>query len=389
MYEFRALLDRFWVTRSGNRDLYLTLKRLSPDYRRVVNEFLGWNLIVNESVVKLEKVPPKAMSWMGIQEFQEPLDYCLLCALLLYLADLDDGAPFLLSDLTRAIETFLADVMPVDWTRFPHRKALVRVLQYAQTMGLVLVCDGDSSAFGSDREQEVLYENTGLSRHFPVHFGRDIMRCQSVEDFEALFQEGEGKEAERRQRAQRVYRQLTLCPALYWSERTRSDYEYLKNQRRFLNANLDRYLGGELQVHQNGAFFLLLSGEHSGLVYPGTRALSDVALLLCAQLREKILSGVYPRQEDDTVILTRREFRREIESCRERTGNGWGAELRKMTLEQVSRDLTAYMADWMLLEPRDDDIVLLSAAGKLVGSYPDSWQNKLEEVEQDVALEDE
>ena len=68
-----------------------------PDYRRLVNEALGWNLIVNESVVKLEKVPPRAMPWMGIQSFQEPMDYCLLCALLLFLADLDDGAPFLLS----------------------------------------------------------------------------------------------------------------------------------------------------------------------------------------------------------------------------------------------------------------------------------------------------
>lgn len=37
---------------------------------------------------------------------QEPLDYCLLCAVLLFLADLDDGIPFLLSSLTQAVETF-------------------------------------------------------------------------------------------------------------------------------------------------------------------------------------------------------------------------------------------------------------------------------------------
>ena len=107
MYEFRYLLDRFWVTRADNKELYFTVKRALPSYRRFVNEQLGWNLIVNESVIKLEKVPPKAMTWMGIQEFQEKLDYCLLCGMLLFLSDLDDGEQFLLSSLTESLEALL------------------------------------------------------------------------------------------------------------------------------------------------------------------------------------------------------------------------------------------------------------------------------------------
>lgn len=113
MYEFRALLNQFWVTRREDKELYFNLKRTLPDYRRLVNELLGWNLVVNELVVKLEKIPPRATPWMGIQSFQEPLDYCLLCALLLFLADLDDGAPFLLSSLTQAIETFLLSLIHI------------------------------------------------------------------------------------------------------------------------------------------------------------------------------------------------------------------------------------------------------------------------------------
>lgn len=151
MNEFRYLLDRFWVTRTEHKELYFSVKRALPNYRRLVNEQLGWNLIVNESVVKLEKVPPKAMAWMGIQEFQEKLDYCLLCGMLLFLSDLDDGEQFLLSSLTEALEAILAEVQPVDWTRFPHRKALVRVLQYAQRIGILLVYDGVSEGFGNDQ----------------------------------------------------------------------------------------------------------------------------------------------------------------------------------------------------------------------------------------------
>lgn len=191
MYEFRFLLDRFWITKAEDKELYYTLKRTQPEYKRFLNEQLGWNLIVNEAVIKLEKVPPKAMPWMGIQEFSDTMDYCLLCALLLYLSDLDDEEQFLLSSLTEAIETFTKDLMPVDWTRFTHRKSMVRVLRYAQSIGLILVYDGSSESFGSNQDQEVLYENTGLSRHFPVHFGRDILHCVTVSDFEAFSWEGE------------------------------------------------------------------------------------------------------------------------------------------------------------------------------------------------------
>lgn len=385
MNEFRALMDRFWITRDGNKELYFSLKRTLPDYRRFIQEQLGWNLIVNESVIKLEKIPPKAMPWMGIPSFQEPMDYCLLCAVLLFLADLDDGAPFLLSSLTQAASTFLADVMPVDWTRFLHRKSLVRVLQYAQEIGLVLVYDGNSAGFSGNQEQEVLYENTGLSRHFPIHFGRDIMECQSIEDFEAFSWEGENTE----KRRHRVYQQLALAPGLYYAEESRGDYEYIKNQRKAISASLDRFLDGELQVHKNGAFFLLSEGERCGVTYPGTRALSDAALLLCAQLREEVLQGRYLRREDDTVVLTSREFQYEVEQCRARHGNGWGSQMRAMSLDRVVQDLTDYMAQWMLLEKLGDDILLYPAAGKLVGNYPASFHNELHEGEEDGPLEDE
>ena len=249
----------------------------------------------------------------------------------------------------------------------------------------MLVYDGNSAGFGGNQEQEVLYENTGLSRHFPAHFGRDIMECWSVEDFEAFSWEGEETESRRH----RVYQQLALTPGLYCSDESRSDYEYIKNQRRAIGTSLDKTLGGELQVHKNGAFFLLSEGDRCGMTYPGTRALSDAALLLCAQLREEILQGRYLRREDDMVVLTDREFRYEIERCRTRWGNGWGSQIRAMSLDRVAQELTTYMSQWMLLEKLGSDILLYPAVGKLVGSYPASFHNELSEGEEDGPLEDE
>ena len=387
MNEFRYLLDRFWVTRADNKDLYFSVKRALPHYRRLVNEQLGWNLIVNESVIKLEKVPPKAMSWMGIQEFQESLDYCLLCGTLLFLSDLDDGEQFLLSSLTDALEAILSEIQPMDWTRFSHRKSLVRVLRYAQQIGLLIVYDGVSEGFGTDQTQEVLYENTGLSRHFPVHFGRDIMHCRSIEDFEAFSWEGE--DAERgRQRIQRVYRQLTLAPALYWSEQDHSDYDYVKNQRSWINRYLGEAIGGELQVHKNGAFFVLEEEHRFGAVHPRDSAISDVALLLCAQLRSQITAGIYPRSEDDTVFLTRHEFQHELLQCHTQYGTGWGRRLRELSLENLAQELIAYLSGWMLLDQQPEGFVLYPAVGKWIGHYPARYQDGLREETGDEPLED-
>ena len=371
---FRALLDRFWVTREEERELYYFLKRSQPEYRKFLNERLGWNLFVNEAVVKLEKTPAESAAWMGIQSFQDTLDYCLLCALLLFLADLDDGEQFLLSTLTASIQSYLAELRPVDWTRFSDRKSLVRVLQYAGEIRLVLVFDGSSEGFGSNQEQEVLYENTGLSRHFPTHFGRDILHCRSPEDFKALFREAEDS---RRQRVHRIYQQLCLCPAFYRFQGEDGDFDYIKNQRLTLERYLDETLGGELHVHRSGAFFVLDETDTFGEEYPGRirPAEKDIMLLLCAQIRAKA-GTEYPVEADDTLRLTREEFREELEQCRNRWAEGWGKAMRELPLDSLCQKLLRAMSGWMLLEERGAEVVLLPAAGKWTGRYPAAFHGE-------------
>ncbi|MDD3335275.1 MAG: TIGR02678 family protein [Eubacteriales bacterium] len=367
MNEFRRLLDRFWVTRLDDKELYYDLKRRLSDYESIVNEQLGWNLISNEMVIKLEKTPPRSMPWMGVQEFSETLDYCLLCALLLYLSDLEDGQQFLLSSLTEAVKAYLEKVQPIDWTRFPHRKSLVRVLRYAQQIQLIIAYDGSSDGFGSSQEQEVLYENTGLSRYYAVHFGRDISACQSAQDFESFSWEGDSDRG--RQRVHRVYRQLALCPALYWSSQDHADYDYVKNQRQWVSHYLEDTLGGELQIHKNGAFFVVDSEDRFGLCHPRNTILSDVVLLLCSQIREKVRAGSLLPMADDRIVFTRTEFNQELDECRCTFSKGWGSQIRDMSDEALQQAVIDYMLGWMLLESQEDAVVLLPAAGEWVGHY--------------------
>ena len=105
---------------------------------------------------------------MGIGAFTDRRDYCILCAVLMFLEDREEGNQFLLSELIRFVETVLVNVMDVDWTVFSQRRSLVRVMQYAQQMHMIRIYEGDTETFARQQDTEVLYENTGCSRYFAV-----------------------------------------------------------------------------------------------------------------------------------------------------------------------------------------------------------------------------
>ena len=47
-------------------------------------------------------------------------------------------------------------------------------------------------------------------------------------------------------RVNRVYRQLAVCPAMYWKDNEDADSLYLKNQRQWVEKYLEENLGGRL-----------------------------------------------------------------------------------------------------------------------------------------------
>ena len=179
MDEIRTLLEEFWISRDSDREKYDRVKRDVPKFQKFIREQLGWKLIHTEHLIKLEKIPAHAESFMGIQEFTEIQDYCILCAVLMFLEDREEQERFLLSELIDYVETVLKGDLPIDWTSFTQRKSLVRVMQYLEKLQILRVHEGSSEAFGQERGREVLYENTGYSRYFAVSLGRDISAYES------------------------------------------------------------------------------------------------------------------------------------------------------------------------------------------------------------------
>lgn len=372
MDEIAMLLENFWILREEDNADYFKVKRnVNKQMKEFVNQFPGWKLIITNELIKLEKLPAEAHPFMGIQDFKEVNDYCFLCALLLFLDDKAGGDKFLLSELISSIEVRLSGKIDIDFTRFTDRKSLVRVLKFAESMHLLKIWEGSPERLEYDRNQEILYENTGLSDYFSVNFDTDISDHTSSHDFEnheSAYSDGEKGFS----RTNRVYRRLLLQPAMYWSSRDDSDSIYLKNQRASVAGHLETYLNGRLDVHNGAAFYMLHEDSIFGRVHPVENSVSGFTALLCGALREELHT-----QQIETNISFE-VFRQRLLRYRAIWGKGLSKLLREMSDEKFTDTIEAYMLDWMLIERTAAGYTLCDGIFKTIGVFPSDYLNSEE-----------
>ena len=373
MNEIRTLFERFWICKDTEKELYYKVKREMPEFQRFVREQLGWKLIYTDNLLKLEKRPAHAEAFMGITEFTEIRDYCILCVVLMYLEDKEEQEQFLLSELITYVETQLKVFMEVDWTSFAQRKSLVRVLQYMEKLQMLRVYVGKSEAFGAEVGQEVLYENTGYSKYFATSFPTDISEYQSWEDFEMADIE-EVQEDRGSARINRVYRQLSVCPVMYWEKNDDADALYLKNQRQWISKYLRENLGGNLEIYKNMACLTLENDDCYGTVHPRDAMLPEAVLLVCQKIQDELAIGNLEKTENERIFMSRKKFADLVHECRDKWLAGWSKEFREMDEKKLLETIVKYMEDWLMIRCQNEQIVIYPATGRLSGVYPDDFK---------------
>lgn len=369
MNEIRTLLEKYWICKDQEKELYYKVKRDIPIFQRFIREQLGWRLIHTEKLMKLEKIPAHAEGFMGIQNFLDIRDYCILCGVLIYLEDKEEQEQFLLSELIDFVETQLKDYMEIDWTSFSQRKSLVRVLQYMENLQMLRVYEGSSEAFGQEAGQEVLYENTGYSKYFANSFSVDITSYTSWKDFEGVqLEELAGDRGHIR--INRVYRHLVAAPILYWENNEDADSLYLKNQRQWIAKYMEENLGGRLDVNKNMACWMLEEDDCYGKVHPRDAMLPEIVLLICAEIRNKCEKHEVMKADNECIYMTLEQFENLIWKCRESWKRAWSKEFREMNRDRLVSSVLTYMQSWMMIRKEENRICILPGAGKAIGFYP-------------------
>lgn len=374
MNTLEILLGRRWILKSREKELYYQMKDELGSVKKFLTEKLGFQLIVNPYLIKVEKIPAEPENWMGIHDFKDVLDYVLFCYVLMFLEDKEPEEQFVLSELTEYVQSQCRDRV-VDWTIYQHRQSLIRILKYCVHCGILHVTDGNETDFAKDYTSEILYENTGASRYFMKNFTRDIMNYSTPQEFqkEEWIDVNEDRGIVRRQR---VYRSLLMSMGMNKNEQNEEDFAYVRNYRNMVQGELSELFDCELQIHRTSAFLIL--GEHCqlGRCFPEENTLSDIALLCFGLIRKEIEKGTIPVPKDEQICISREEFERIIENCKLMYGKGFIKTYREKTTTEFIREIGNYMEELEFIHVTDHGIYLNKAIGKITGEYPEDFGGK-------------
>ena len=373
MKALEVLLSKRWILKSRDRELYYSVRDELPKFKSFLIEKLGFQVVVNSYLIKLEKIPAVAENWMGIKEFSDKMEYVIFMTVLMFLEEKDMGEQFVLSELTEYIQTTV-EVESIDWTVYRSRKYLVKVMKYLISEGILEINDGSEEDFQKDGISEVLYENTGVSRNFVKNFTRDISNFKGMADF----YDGDFIDTDEDRgivRRQRVYRKLLLSAGLYRNENTEEDFNYIRNFRGIIANDFEGLFDCNLHIHKSSAYLVINEGSRLGRAFPEESTLSDIVLLVNDLILNRIGENKLTPAVDESIILSLESFNELIEEAKRLYGNGFAKTYRDMTTKEICSVVTEYMLELGFIEYIGNDVKINPIVGKVAGRYPKDFES--------------
>ena len=385
MTTFEKLLENYWFVKDRDSNEYNSIKvDLDTETQNFIKNKLGYKLIVNPYVIKMEKIPGKPQSFMGIETFTSKLEYMFLCLILIYLEEKTRGEQFILSGLIDYIKNLSAEIdmqdIKIDFTLYPQRKAMVNVLRFIKEMGFIIMYDGDETKFAENIENDILYEVTGVSKYFMRNFSSNISDCNLYTDIYEKEQLGleqdKGKE-----RRQRIYRRLFTENVVYKEENDDQDYNYIRNYRNVINQDVDKMLESTLEVHKNGAYILLTENKNYKNTFPSNKAISDVVAFINTIIVENTIKNEYKKNIDDTINITEIQMSKLIRTVKEKYSKGFSKEYREMPEDKMLTEVVKYMEQFDMLrcDQNNKGYIIMPMCFKIIGKYPQEFINKTAE----------
>ncbi|MBA4536680.1 TIGR02678 family protein [Bacillus aquiflavi] len=367
-----TLMEKFWVLRSLEPDVYQQIRQREHVLKRYVTDKFGFDLIVHQHFIKLEKIPVEPKAWMGIQSFSEPMDYAIFCCGLAFTERRSVDEQFLLSELTEDIQDMYPGEFSLNWTNYQHRKSLVRALKKMVELHIIKMVDGDIEQFAMNEEQEVLYEVTVYARYFMRSYPDDLFQYKTTREILA----SEWKRHEGEERRKRVYRKLMFSPVVHRESGDDADFAYIRNYRNRLRDDIEEHTPFRLEVFKNAAMLMLDERKQKYTLFPDQKGIMDVVLHFSTVLRENL--KIEEINDLGELRLTTSECERILEKVQKRYQHGWSKQYREMTVSQLRKEAVNFLKEWELLQVEVETgmLILKSAIGRMIGEYPRNYVDR-------------
>lgn len=346
-----ALLNRPWITKNEDPELYYWIKDQYPQLRDWFLEYTGFSLAVTRTIAKLDKAPVVAWPWMGFREFREPLDYSFFTYGLWYLEGKTELDQFLLTHMVEEIREYMAgQAIEIDWKNYFQRLSMARALKKLKMLGILHAVDGDESDWAQDAGKNVLYECSPHSRYVLRRFPQELTAYRTMDELAETIAYPDTPEGTMTRRRHRVYRRFLLEPVVLdrsWSE---EDLYYVVTQRRSLMEQMNSMLGWEGRRYREGLLFFHPELTAESELFPTLSAVSDLALLVAGELRRRLNdpdSGLYT-EDDGTVRITLNEMEHLLFRLKERHKEYWSKEHREAPSQDLAGWVLEHLQDWGL-----------------------------------------
>lgn len=364
--ELELLLNNFIITKENNKENYYKIKSKIKKLREFTTTKLGCDIIINSSLIKLEKIPSIIDNTFKIEDFNSVKDYCFLTIIIMFLEDKAKNEQFILSNLTNFIENTVATIqnkeISIDFKDYSTRKSLVDTLKYAVKIGIIKLIDGDDNLFKESMENEALYENTGISHYIIRQFKDDIFSYNKPIDFLNTT----NTEDILNKKRYYTYRSLLFYPIFDYSDFDADIYNYFINYRNRIIADLKDLLDGDLLIYNNIALLTTIE-KNSRVTFPNSRkVLHDIVLLV----------NDYIINEKNCLNLERFEFEQLLKKVHEENNKYFSKEFREMRENNFLEIIEETMKKFKLLKVENNIYKFSPVIYLISGNYPKEENNE-------------
>lgn len=346
-----ALLNRPWILKEEDQELYFSIKDHYEELREWFMEQAGLPLIVTRSLARLERTPVVAHAWMGIEEFRETRDYVFFTYALWYLEGKSELDQFLLSDIVEEVRDQLAmQGLEADWRKYHHRLSMARALKKLSSLGVLIVVDGDEADWANSEDKNALYECSPHARYVLRRFPQDLTNYASMEEISETIQYPDTPEGNNIRRRHRIYRRFLFEPAVLDRHWDTELLPYVLTQRRSIMDHLHRMLGWEGRRYREGLLFFHPELTSEATLFPTLSGVSDLVVLIAGELRHQLGQESSTRnvESDGSIRLEQSELEGILLKLQERHQMYWSKEFRTSSSAQLAELCFQHMVQWSL-----------------------------------------
>ncbi len=322
---------------------------------------LGWKLIVDRDLIRLNKIPTTTPCLPNDAPSQE---VCVLYCLVLVALE-DAGEQVVITEIAEVVTMLSgarAEIPTFDPTRFSDRRRLVSVLRLMVDQG-VLVPTRDAAVTEQDEAEYV--SGSGNAIYDVDHRAAALMLSCPVSPTRAGTPAGmlveplpETASGHNRRRRHAIMRRLVDEPVLYLDELSEEEQAYFRSQRHALVREVEEVLDVRVEVRAEGA--AVIDDDLSDMRFPLERTAQFAALLLAGALTTEPPAGaevghVVPAERLRAISpWLAEEVQRRVKTI----------DSRPVTPDSVLEVAITILAALRLVEPMADGVRLLPALGR-------------------------